>query len=166
MRKTAILSMLCFVLFPAIEAQAGTTLIEVRTEPGGDIQAVNEGDPYPNDAPENARGALFWNGSRWVTNDTAAHTYFWNLSTDRRLKEYNVVSINSNPGNLGTTSPYPGYSVTKSLYTYTTRAASGVGTYSYEALQYVFSLPDTTTVILRSRGTGHGTAQAYFDVYV
>lgn len=166
MKKLAAFAVACLFFFHAAESQAGTTPIEVNIEPGGDVQTVNEGDPYPGDSPENIHGALFWNGSRWVTNDTAAHAYFHNLETDRRLKEYNVTVVDNNPANLGTAAAYPGYPVTKSLYIYTAPAASGTGTYSYQALQYVLTLPDTTKVILRSRGTGHGTSQAYFDVYI
>lgn len=166
MRKIAAFVVVSLFFLWTSKSWAGGTNIHINTELGGDIQTVSEGSPYPNDAPENTYGAMFWNGSRWVTNDTAAHLYFTFISTGQRIVNHTVTTVDNSTANLGTSTIYPGYSVTKSLYSYTVPAASGSGTYSYQALQYVLSLPDSTNVILRSRGTGHGTAQPYFDVYI
>lgn len=144
---------------------AGTTPIEVRIEAGGDVD-VGTRSQWDGQF-ENTNGAMFWNGSIWVTNSTAAHSYFMDLRTGKRLKEYTVTIVDSSTTLLGQLPSMPaGYTVTKRLYTSTQPAAAGGGSYVYQAVEYETLQPDGTRVLLRSRGTGTGTAQADFDAYV
>jgi hypothetical protein len=165
-----------FILVFIIKADAGTTKIHVDTEEGGNIDSGTKAQWDGLFA--NAKGAMFWNGSQWVTNDTAAHMYFTDLDTGQRLKEYNVTTVDPGIAVLGQILTRDGwFTVTKQLYRYTKGAASGGLSYSYQAVEYVIvplppmedpPLPShlSNPVILRSRGTGSGTAQAYFDIYI
>ena len=146
-------------------AEAGTVIIHVDTEEGGDIFAGTRAE-WPA-LPQNAKGAFFWNGSRWVTNDTAAHMYFTRVDTGQRLMEYVVTVVDSSPVSQGLLPGIPtGFTVTKTLYSYTAQASAGKGAYVYSAVQYEIVLPDGTRTLLRSRGTGGGIGQAHFDAYV
>lgn len=145
-----------------------TTPIHIDTEPGGniDVGTAAEWDGVF----ENTHGAMFWNGSAWVTNDTAAHSYFTDLRTGQRLKEHQVVTIDNDPLSGGAFSPVTGYVFEKSTYRYTAArsasAPSWPSGYGYEALQYYISQPDGTHILLRSRGTGNGIAAPYFDLFI
>jgi hypothetical protein len=147
---------------------AGTTPIHIDTEQGGDIDT---GTPSQWDGSfENVNGAMFWNESAWVTNDTAAHTYFTDLRTGQLLYEHLNTSISSSVTQLGTDTSIDGFTIVKSIYSYSSEPREAGSTaplsYQYEALQYAITAPDSITIILRSRGSGNGTAQPYFDVYI
>lgn len=155
----------------------GTTVIVVKTEGAGDIikYAGNR---------RNLNGAMVWNGSEWVVNNTWAHKYFVIKETGERLKNYTSHDANvtctasavDRPDGYGdyvetqtiTDSAGKTYAVTARDYWYTKLATSGTcGSYHYGSLEY--TIRDNTTekeVILRSRGVGEGTGQAYFDVYI
>lgn len=146
-------------------ALAGTTIIHVDTEEGGDLYTGTRAEWTT--LPQNAKGALFWNGSKWVSNDTAAHMYFTDLRTGQRLMEYLVTVVDSSTTLLAQLPGIPaGYTVTKRIYAYTQPAAAGGGGFAYQAVEYEISQPAGTRVLLRSRGTGNGTAGAHFDAYV
>ncbi|HQT93464.1 MAG TPA: hypothetical protein PK435_02430 [Thermoanaerobaculaceae bacterium] len=146
-------------------AVAGTTQIHVETEEGGDIHTGSR--TQWTTEPQNTKGTLFWNGSLWVTNDTAAHMYFTDLRTGKRLQEYTVTAVDSSASLLGLLPGIPaGFAVTKTLYSYSAPASAGGRAYTYSAIQYEVVQPDGTRALLRSRGTGAGTGQAHFDVYV
>lgn len=146
-------------------AAAGTTPIHIDTEQGGDVYTGSRAQWTTE--PQNTNGALFWNGSLWVSNDTAAHAYFTDLRTGQRLKEYTVTAVDSSTSLLGLLPGIaPGFAVTKTLYSYSAPAAAGGAAFTYSAIQYEVVHPDGTRVLLRSRGTGAGTGQAHFDVYV
>lgn len=146
---------------PGLTCIAGmcTTVIHVETEGSGVIIQDNP-------TMQNANGAMVWNGAEWVVNNTWAHKFFMDTRTGQRLKDYNTQTVNgtSPTGNVLT---HQNYEVTRNIYTYSKPAANGSGTYTYQAVEYVTH--DTATghdVILRSRGTGNGTASPYFDVYI
>ena len=141
----------------------GTT-IHVETEEGGAIVSQNG-------ATINTKGALFWNGTAWVSNDTAAHTYFTDLLTGKRLRQLEDVAAaggGSYTSALGDT-----YSITCGEYTYTVPAAAG-GSYTYTGYEYRITVThenegegtETDQLVLRSKGVGKGTGSAYFDVFV
>ena len=143
----------CLLFLVTAAAHAGTTVIHVDTEEGGTVVTAS--------GAVNQKGTLFWNGSQWVSNDTAAHMYYTDLRTGLRLKEY---STNIYQGSQPGTFTRDNYSIQRSLYTYQKNGADGV--FSFNAVQY--RIHDNVTgknVILRSRGLGAGTANAYFDVY-
>ncbi len=155
-------------LLPA-KVFAGTTPIHIDTEQGGDIDTGSGPEQWDGNY-ENVNGAMFWNGSDWVTNLTAAHSYFIDLRTGQRLKIHVVSSINSDPTQLGEIKNISGYQITKSIYNYSAQRSSpipdGPNTFYYQALEYKIIQPDSTTIILRSRGSGNGISQPYFDVYI
>jgi uncharacterized protein (TIGR03437 family) len=136
--------------------RAGTTVIHVDTECCGDVV-----DTAKNVV--NRKGAIFWNGTKWVTNDTAAHMYFTDLRTGERLKNYVTTQF------LGSSTPatatHQNYTVERTLYTYEKSGAGGK--YSFTAAQ--FRITDTSRgkqYLARSRGTGAGKVNAYFDIYL
>jgi hypothetical protein len=147
------LSIACLFCIAAT-AYAGTTPVHVDVEGNGTVTKISGGT--------NDRGAAFWNGSAWVTNETAAHTYFTDLRTGLRIKEYTTTVFQGTQ--LGTIA-YDSCSIQRSLYTYQKAGSDGV--FSFSAVQY--RVHDSTTgkdFILRSRGSGTGTANAYFDIYI
>jgi len=138
--------------------QAGTTTIRIETEEGGNV--VTGGSVV------NTKGTVFWNGSSWVSNDTAAHMYFVSVDTGVRLRDYTTVTVQGNtPGVMAGT---PGHTVVRSLYSYEKTVTGGV--YRFQAAQYQVTATDRTSgitdIILRSRGTAQGTSGAFFDVYL
>jgi hypothetical protein len=143
----------CLLLIVAVAAQAGAVVIYVHTEEGGTV--VEAGIAV------NQRGAIFWNGSKWNSNEAWAHLYYTDVA-GVRLKEYRTTLYQgSQPG----TFTYDRCSIQRSLYTYQKNGSDGV--FSFTAVQY--RIHDTITgkdVILRSRGLGAGTANAYFDAYM
>lgn len=152
-------------LLLAASGVAGTTPIYVDIEPGGDLDTGTRSQW--DGQLENTNGAMFWNGSMWMTNRTAAHSYFMDLRTGQRFKEYTVTIVDSSTVLLGQLPGMPdGYTVTKRTYAFTQPAAAGDGAYAYQAVEYETLQPDGTRVLLRSRGTGNGTAQAHFDAYI
>jgi len=134
-------------------AEAGTTVIHVETERGGVVYT---------DCVANINGALFWSGSEWGVNDTYGHMYFVNLATGLRLKTFNVTQVfGAQP--LGQVLARDGYTVTRGRHVYTKRATSG-GACFVDAVTYRIVRPGGKEILLLSRGTGHGTEGAAFDV--
>ena len=140
--------------------------IHVDTEEGGNIDVVANGG-LPDGVDENANGAIFWNGARWVTNDTAAHMYYTCLETGQRIKNYTVLATLDGSGSPGVVFAQSGFTVTQSIYNYSVGAADFGGIFSYQAVDYSI---DTSRpherIIVRSRGTGNGTSQGYLDIYI
>ncbi len=137
-------------------ARAGTTVIHVDTECCGDVVDADKN-------VVNRKGAVFWNGTKWVSNDTAAHTYFTDLRTGERLINYNTTLFQGSPAPA--TSTYQNYTVERTLYTYE-KAGTG-GKYKFNAAQ--FRITNTTNgkqYLARSRGTAAGKSSAYFDIYL
>lgn len=138
--------------------KAGTTVIRIDTEGWGTIQYANA------DTAANIKGAMFWNGTQWVTNETAVHMFFTDLRTGKRLKDYNVVNVSDRTA----TSPVFDtlrYYITRQNYQYSYPAKQG-GTYQYEAVEYLIGDTTAKKVIVRSRGTGNGIENCYFDIFV
>jgi len=93
---------------------SGTTVIHVDTNKGGNIDSGLR--TAWDGIYENVKGAIFFNGTNFVTNDTYAHMYFTDLRTGLRLKDYIVTTIGST---VGSQDVQPGYTLTRSTYTYT-----------------------------------------------
>lgn len=157
--------LLLFLCSFSRSAGAGTTPVHVDTEQGGNIDTGIRSQ-WDNDF-ENVNGAFFWNGTQWVTNDTAVHSYFTNLETGERFKIHHINDVDDSTSLLGVLPNIPaGYTVTKSLYSYTKDGKEPGISYTYQAVQYAVLQPDGTTIILRSRGTGNGTSDAYLDAFI
>jgi hypothetical protein len=146
----------------APSAHAGTTVIKVMTQGRGEIVGT---DQHPTSNLPAARGTFFWNGEKWVTNDTAAHMYYVDLRTNLRLKEYETRNV-SGSAPLGVVESFSGVTVTRRTYTYSKRSAADDGTFRWEAVEYEVGDGSGRIAILRSRGTGNGLSNAYFDVYI
>ncbi len=147
-----------------VRNHSGSTVISIETEYGGDIFNA-AGDLV------NADGSLAWGGSLgWILNPTYGHMYFKHYYSDLRLCEHLVTTIEgTSPGQVV---DQDGITATRSSYTYRAPDSSG-GTFEYEAVQYELVQPDgfldipgPFRVILRSRGSGHGINEAYFDIYI
>jgi hypothetical protein len=94
-------------------------LLYIKTESGGDIDVGEADGSY-----ENKHGSFFWNGSQWVTNDTAAHMYFWNRRDGgTRIKSYTL--LRTIDGSTGTLWNQAGYTVTHTPYTYRVGTTDG-----------------------------------------
>jgi parallel beta-helix repeat protein len=135
--------------------EAHGTIIHVDTEEGGDIE-VGTADGIP----ENRKGAFFWTGTQWVTNDTAAHMYFTNLVTQSRLLHYTLAADLT--GSSPAEQDIRDYHVSRTTYTYHIPGAGGF--YRIEAARYRITTADgLQTILLNSRGNGYG--QASFDIF-
>jgi hypothetical protein len=90
MKKTFLtLSILAILLCMVMSVSfAATTVIHVETE--------GEGDINKNTGQQNLNGAMVWNGSEWVVNNTWAHKFFVDVRTGDRLKEYNGKDVTVN----------------------------------------------------------------------
>ncbi len=163
-----------------LPVMAQTVVLRVEAEGSGDINKLS-GEQNPN-------GAMVWNGTEWVVNDTWAHKFFVDSRTGDRLKFYNAHdSTVTGAPDAGTQSSacslsggqfaatgyggfyagdtFQGFTIIRQAYAYT--KATACGTYCYGAVEYVIQNPDTgKSVILKSRGVGGGVGQAYFDVYI
>jgi uncharacterized protein (TIGR03437 family) len=146
---TVLLSLTCL-------ARAGTTVIHVDTECCGDVV-----DTAHNVV--NQKGAIFWNGTKWVSNDTAAHMYFTDLRTGERLMNYITTLFQGS--SAPATSTYQNYAVERTLYTYEKTGTSGK--YRFTAAQFrIRNTNNGKQYLARSRGTAAGTANAFFDIYL
>ena len=170
----SILPAMCLFAVHLAPVFAGTTVIRVETEGVGVINKDT--------GEQNSNGAMVWNGTEWVVNNTWAHQFFLDTRTGQRLKEYNSkdVTVSGFPtpeeagghddgyGAYYEPQSFGNYSITAQSYWYTKTATSGAcGAYHYGSVEY--RIIDNVTgkaVILRSRGVGGGTAQAYLDVYI
>ncbi len=141
---------------------SGTTVVRVVTQGRGEIVGT---DQHPTSNLPAARGTFFWNGERWVTNETAAHMYFVDERTGKRIQEYETRNV-SGVAPLGVVESFSGVTVTRRTYTYSKRSAANDGTFRWEAVEYEVSDGSGHLAILRSRGTGNGLSQTYFDVYI
>ncbi|HNW52473.1 MAG TPA: hypothetical protein PKH79_15425, partial [Prolixibacteraceae bacterium] len=147
---------LLIIILPQL-LKAGTTVIHIETEGWGTVTNVN-GDTI------NTNGAMFWNGTKWVTNETAAHMFFTDLRTGKRLKDYNVVNVSDRTA-ISPVFDSLSYHITRQNYHYAYPAKQG-GTYQYEAVEYLIGDTTAKKVVIRSRGTGNGTGNCYFDIFV
>ena len=88
MKKTFLtLSVFALILvLLSSSAFAGTTVIQVNTDEGGDVD-TGTSSTWDNNY-ENVNGAMFWNGEKWVVNDTYGHMYFQDLRTNERIGNY------------------------------------------------------------------------------
>lgn len=163
---------------PAVDADLvqgqnldGESYIQLNREPGGDILVGTSANPT------NQNGAFVWDGATWRVNNTWAHTYFTDIRTGQRIVSNTpVITLESRgiSGMVFQTSTYGiAFTVTARSYTYAVPARAP-GTYTYEAIEYVADWRCTYDpyrrldwkVVLRSRGSGNGTAYPYFDIYV
>ena len=149
---------LLFILFLPDLLKAGTTVIHVETEGWGTIQYAN------GSTQASTRGAFFWDGTNWVTNNTAAHMYYTDLRTGQRLKEYNIVNVSDRTA-ISPVFDSLSFHIVRQNYQYSYQAKDG-GTYQYEAVEYLISDTTAKKVVIRSRGTGNGIANCYFDIFV
>ena len=60
----------------------------------------------------------------------------------------------------------PGFAVTQNTYSYCVPAASDGPAYCYEAVEYKMVQYEGKKIVLRSRGSGNGIGQAYFNIYI
>ena len=146
----------------------GAIQIHVDTEDGGNIET-------PDGEVVNTRGALFYNGTTWVTNDTAAHMYFTDMETGERLIPRSDIAV-SGSGTYSCENAFGTVAITVESGTYGyTADAMGGGRYSYTGREYYITavytdneanITQTDHIVLRSRGVGNGTGSAYFDSFV
>lgn len=135
-----------------------SAVVHVAVQAGGDIEMGT-----PDDNPENDTGAIFWNGTRWVTNSTAGHMYFTDGPTGDRLKQYTFMA--DVDGDSPAEQDIGMYHVVRTTYAYLAHARTGNGAYWIRAARYTLTVSGSDEVIqLDSRGSGDG--QAYFDVYI
>jgi uncharacterized delta-60 repeat protein len=145
------------LIFSPFLLHAGTSTIHVNTEGWGTIT-------NPRAEVLSTKGSMFWNGSKWVSNETWAHLYFTYLETGQRIKPPVYIDINAR---TSTSSVFDtlGYHFERQIYSYSDLAKEG-GSYRYEADQYQISLSAGKRVVLQSRGTGNGKEKSYFNIYV
>jgi len=87
--------------------------IQIETETGGNIDT---GKPEQwDDLYENSNGAIFWNGTKFISDETAAHKYFTNLHTGARLRVHIISEVPCSPGSYNNIT---GYTITKTVFTY------------------------------------------------
>jgi hypothetical protein len=134
--------------------------IHVGTEAGGEVVIGTE--TAWSGVPSNIKGALLWNGSAWLSNDTAAHMYFTRLDTGERLRNYTSIAIPTEAG----TSSQNGIGFVAEEYSYRAAAADGSGTYQYTGMKYIITQADDKKIILLSRGLGRGTGAAYLEAFI
>ena len=92
----------------------GTAVIHIDTFEGGNIDSGLR--TAWDGIYENIKGAIFFNGTIFVTNDSYTHMYFTDLRTGLPLLSYIVTTIGSTAGSQDV---QPGYTLTRSTYTYT-----------------------------------------------
>lgn len=134
--------------------------IYVQTEDGGEVVIGTEA--AWSETPTNARGALYWNGSAWVSSSDAMHMYFYDAATGQRLRNYTDVAIPVTAG----TQDQNGISFNAEEYNYQTAAADGSGTYQYTGMKYTLTQADGKKILLLSRGLGRGTDISYLEVFI
>lgn len=137
--------------------------IQLNNQPGGDI---DQGSPSEWDGSyENTRGAMIWNGTEWVINNTWAHSYFTNIPTGTLVIAHATTANYDGSGAAGV-QVVQGYTLTQSTYSYTLAGPAVNERYRYEAVVYRIRQPDGKQILLQSRGCGLGASQAYFDIYI
>jgi hypothetical protein len=176
---TAIIGLLLFTVLSAFTVSAGdqpstgvpvatsTSYIQLNNEPGGDIDMSVPAEW--DGVYENPNGAMVWNGTEWIINNTWAHTYFTEIKTGQRLISHTLAASFDGSGapNVTVVQGYCDcyYTVTQAIYSYTVPANTG-GYFGYEAVEYRITQPDGKRLIVRSRGCGLGITQAYLDIYL
>ena len=88
------------------------------------------------------------------------------MVTGKRLKEYTLLGTFDGSGGTGIVFNQGYYTVAQSHYSCRAPALDGGADYVYEAVEYAITQPDGTREILRSRGSGNGTALDYLDIYI
>ena len=116
---------------------------------------------------ENHNGAMVWNGTNWLVHPTWAHKYFYNLFSGVELKP--VVywgTVDGSEGGDVVIVPDQ-ITVAENLYTYTAPANPPYSAIRYQAIDYTITNHLSGMIVrLRSRGSGAGTENASFDVYI
>jgi len=116
---------------------------------------------------ENHNGAMVWNGTNWLVHPTWAHKYFYNLFSGVELKP--VVYWGTVDGSEGEDVVIVPDQITvaENLYTYTAPANPPYSAIRYQAIDYTITNHLSGMIVrLRSRGSGAGTENASFDVYI
>jgi hypothetical protein len=158
-----VVALLVLAIVPC--AEAGTTVIHVDTEEGGPIFDGANGTLV------NEKGAIFWNGASWITNPTAAHTYFtYVYDNSIRLMNYttDVTYVGGETGTVRTgtmnvSSEIVSYSITVSRYQY--QLDINGSTWTADAYQYDIS-SSGWKVILQSRSDGVVNGSSYFHAFI
>jgi len=150
--------LLLIILIIPLLLKAGTTVIHVDTEGWGTFTGI------PGEQENNIKGCMFWNGTKWVTNNTAAHMFYTDLRTGERLKNYRTTNVSDRTANSPVFDSLS-YHITRQNYQYAYPAKQG-GTYKYEAVEYLIRDTTERQVVIRSRGTGNGIENSYFDIFV
>jgi hypothetical protein len=142
--------------------------LHISMESGGIIES-------PDGTEINSNGAIYWNGTQWISNDTAAHIYFSDYRTGGRLTPLSNITVDES-GTYGVTNAIGtvAITVTKGSYSYTAEATDG-GSYAYSGSEYRIvaaytdddaGTTETDNIVLRSKGVGKGTGSAYFDGFL
>jgi hypothetical protein len=148
--------LLLLILFLPFLLFAGTTPIHIEIEGWGTV--------IKNSGGTNSKGAMYWNGSEWTTNEITAHSYFLNVETGLRLYPIKNIEV-SNRTSTSSVFDTLNYHCVRQNYIYIDSAKQG-GTYRYEAIQYLIKDSAGREVVLWSKGTGDGTVKGYFDIYI
>ncbi|RPH84530.1 MAG: hypothetical protein EHM75_10825, partial [Desulfobacteraceae bacterium] len=123
-------------VIPAL-TQAGQSAVEIRSEGSGDILENNTN-------LVNHNGAMVWNGSKWIVNNTWAHKFFGDTRTGNRLKDYVNPQVYQSLSPTGLIATFLNYTITRNIYTYreTAKAGNPFCSFDYEAVEYVILLCD------------------------
>ena len=170
------------VLISFSSAFPGTICTSVQTETGGCIRAVGTSSPDC----DNSVGAMFWDGTGWVVNDTYAHMYFAAecntgcpvpCGPDVKVKDFTTtqapcqaqgsgVEVLRETGPSGTQ-----YRAIHNVYSYVKNR--GGTEYTITAAEFVVqpvlsgtNTPTGQKVVLRSRSANVTALTPYFDVYI
>ena len=133
MKKSGLLALLIRfgrnLVLPAL-TQAGTTVIVVCTEGSGDILETGN-------SQENLNGAMVWDGSKWLVNNTWAHSFFVDAGVTlpagetrcvyepARLKHYDNPQVFQGTSPTGSLDPFLNYTISRNIYTYREPAKAG-----------------------------------------
>ncbi|MCX6223910.1 MAG: hypothetical protein NTV01_04055, partial [Bacteroidia bacterium] len=157
--KRSIHLLLTALLLVTFSQYSFTQAIHVETEGNGTISKDS--------GQQNLNGAMVWSGTEWVVNNTWAHTFFVNVETGTRLKNYESPWTCTGTAPTGVVLDFQQYQVTRNIYTYSKPASDNTGAFAYQAVEYlIHNLVSGHNIILRSRGSGNGITQASFDAYI
>ena len=161
--------MVTFTFLASCLAGSGTratTPIHIDIESGGDIFTGTAAEKTPQ--PQNHNGALFWNGTGWMTTDTSAHEYFTDLRTGQKLHKDNLI-LEVRGDTIGASRQVDNVSIAVKDVKYTDKLASGRrstnSVHDYEITVYDNG-SGTWKLLLRSRCDGRDVNHTYFQVYV
>jgi hypothetical protein len=165
-RRLAVTGMvIVFLVLTCIpNVDAGTNLIHVKTEDGGSI-FNNNGTVL------NEKGAIYWNGTDWMTADSAAHMYFVssadnsirlaNYTTDLTIKGGETGTIRT--GTMRIVFENVSYSINVSRYHY--ELTINGSAWTANAYQYEISTLGWK-VVLQSRSDGTVNGTSYFHAFI